>query len=167
MTSVRLSLIAAIAENRVIGVRNTLPWHLPADLKYFRRLTVGHPIILGRRNYESIGRPLPERTNIVITRRTDYSAPGCRVVHTLEAALAAANGTSEIFIVGGAEVYAQTLAQADRLYLTFVHAVVPGDTFFPEFDLREWRELAREYHAADEKHAHAFSFVTLERLRPK
>ncbi|MBI3899370.1 MAG: type 3 dihydrofolate reductase [Gammaproteobacteria bacterium] len=159
--------MAAIAENRVIGVRNTLPWHLPADLKYFRRLTVGHPIILGRRNYESIGRPLPERTNIVITRRTDYSAPGCRVVHTLEAALAAANGTSEIFIVGGAEVYAQTLAQADRLYLTFVHAVVPGDTFFPEFDLREWRELAREYHAADEKHAHAFSFVTLERLRPK
>lgn len=163
--SSRLSLIAAVAQNRVIGVHNTLPWHLPADLKHFRRLTSGHPILMGRRNYESIGRPLPERDNIVITRQPDYRAPGCRVVHSLEAALAAASGAPEIFVIGGAELYAQTLARADRLYLTWVHAEIAGDTFFPEFDLHDWHENARERHEADERHAHPYSFVVLDRAR--
>lgn len=159
----RLSLIAAVAQNRVIGVRNTLPWHLPADLKHFRRLTTGHPIIMGRRNYESIGRPLPDRDNIVVSRRNDYQAPGCRVVHSLEDALIAVNGADEIFVIGGAELYAQTLPNANRLYLTLVHANVDGDTYFPEYDTNNWRELSRERHEADERHAYSYSFVTLDR----
>lgn len=159
----RLSIIAALADNRVIGVRNTLPWRLPADLKHFRRLTTGHPVIMGRRNFESIGRALPERANIVVTRRSDYRAPGCTVVRSIEAALALANGAHEVFIIGGAEIYAQTLATVDRLYLTLVHATIPGDTFFPEVDWKTWREITRERHEADDKHAYAYSFVTLDR----
>jgi dihydrofolate reductase len=159
----RLSIVAALAENRVIGVNNTLPWRLPADLKHFRRLTTGHPIIMGRRNYESIGRPLPERENIVVTRRPDFSAPGCRIVNSIDAAIAAAGTAAEIFIIGGAELYAQTLARADRLYLTYVHAVVQGDTYFPAFDHSGWRETSRERHEPDDRHAYGYSFVTLER----
>ena len=159
----RVSLIAALAENRVIGRNNALPWRLPADLKRFRRLTTGHPVILGRKNYESIGRPLPERTNIVVTRDRDYRAPGCIVVASLDAAYAAAGDATEIFIIGGAELYAQTLARADRLYLTLVHAAVPGDTYFPEFDRAEWVEIERERHEPDANHVHAFSFVTYDR----
>lgn len=159
----RVSLIAALAENRVIGRNNTLPWRLPADLKRFRRLTTGHPVILGRKNYESIGRPLPERTNIVVTRDRGYRAPGCVVVDSLDAAYAAAGDAAEIFIIGGAELYAQTLARADRLYLTLVHAMVPGDTYFPEFDRAEWVEIERERREPDADHAHAYSFVTYDR----
>ena len=159
----RVSLIAALAENRVIGRDNTLPWRLPADLKRFRRLTTGHPVILGRKNYESIGRPLPERTNIVLTRDRAYRAPGCTVVDTLDAAYAAATDASELFVIGGAELYAQTLARADRLYLTWVHAQVPGDTFFPTFDLADWTEIERERHEPDRDHAYGFSFVTYDR----
>lgn len=159
----RVALIAALAENRVIGDRNRLPWHLPADLKHFRRLTTGHAIILGRKNYESIGKPLPERTNIVVTHRTDYPAPGCIVVNSIDAALALTAGDPEVFVIGGAEIYAQTLSRADVLYLTLVHAQVPGDTHFPELDWDAWREVARERHEADERHAYAYSFVTLER----
>ena len=159
----RVSLIAALAENRVIGRDNTLPWRLPADLKRFRRLTTGHPILLGRKNYESIGRPLPERTNIILTRDRAYRAPGCIVVDTLEAAYAATSAASEMFVIGGGELYAQTLARADRLYLTWVHAQVPGDTFFPTFDLADWTEIERERHEADGDHAYAFSFVTYDR----
>lgn len=159
----RVSLIAALTENRVIGRDNTLPWRLPADLKRFRRLTTGHPVILGRKNYESIGRPLPERTNIVLTRDRAYRAPGCTVVDTLDAAYTAAAGASEIFVIGGAELYAQTLARADRLYLTWVHAQVPGDTFFPTFDLADWTEIERERHEPDRDHAYGFSFVTYDR----
>jgi dihydrofolate reductase len=163
-TRPRLSLIAALAENRVIGVNNTLPWRLPADLQHFRRLTIGHPVIMGRRNYESIGRPLPERDNIVLTHRPDYRAPGCKIVHTVDAAIAAAGAAGEIFVIGGAEIYAQTMARADRLYLTYVHANVAGDTYFPAFDGTAWREVERERHEPDERHAYAYSFVTLERL---
>lgn len=161
----RVSLIAALAENRVIGRNNTLPWRLPADLKRFRKLTTGHPVILGRKNYESIGRPLPERTNIVVTRDRDYRAPGCVVVDSLDAAYTAAGNVDEIFIIGGAELYAQTLARADRLYLTLVHAAVPGDTYFPKFDLGDWIETARERHEPDASHVYAYSFVTYERRR--
>ena len=165
MIAQRLSLIAALAENRVIGRNNALPWRLPADLKRFRRLTTGHAVILGRKNYESIGRPLPDRRNIIVTRNRAYTAPGCDVVHSLEAALQSAANDPEVFIIGGAELYQQTLARADRLYLTLVHATVDGDTFFPAFHAHDWREIERETHAADAQHAYAFSFVTYDRAR--
>jgi len=158
-----ISLIAAVAENRVIGNGNALPWRLPADLKHFRELTTGHPVIMGRRNYESIGRALPQRTNVVVTRQPDYRARDCIVVDSLEAAFEVCGDASEIFIIGGAEIYAQTVDRAGRLYLTLVHAAVPGDTFFPEVDWSPWREIARVCHAPDERHCYAFSFVTFER----
>ena len=159
----RVSLIAAVAENGVIGRNNTLPWRLPADLRHFRRLTLGHPVLLGRRNYESIGRPLPQRTNIVLTRRAGFEAPGCIVVHSLPDALAAAGDAAETFVAGGAEIYAQAYGRAERFYLTRVHAEVPGDTRFPEVDWSQWREVARERHEPDAEHAYPYSFITLER----
>ncbi len=161
-----ISIIAALAENRVIGVNNTLPWRLPNDLKHFRRLTTGHAIVMGRKNYESIGKPLPERTNIIVTRNRDYRASGCLIAHSLDDALALAKGDPEIFVIGGAEIYREALPLADRLYLTQVHSAVEGDTFFPEINDNAWKETAREQHAADEKHAYAYSFVVLERLKP-
>ena len=161
-----ISIIAALAENRVIGINNTLPWRLPNDLKHFRRLTTGHAIILGRKNYESIGKPLPERANIVITRNRDFRADGCLIAHSLDAALALADNDPEIFVIGGAEIYRAALAQTNRLYLTRVHAAIAGDTHFPEFDESEWREISRERHERDERHAYAYSFVVLERIKP-
>lgn len=158
-----ISLIVAMAENRVIGRDNALPWRLPNDLKHFRRVTMGHPIVMGRKNYESIGKPLPGRRNIVVTRSPTFSAPGCVVTHSIDAALAAAGDDPEVFVIGGAELYAQTLVQAQRLYLTEVHAAVPGDTCFPPLDRRAWREIAREHHPEDSTHEYAYSFVTLER----
>ncbi len=152
-----------MAENRVIGVNNTLPWRLPADLRHFRQLTTGHHVIMGRRNYESIGKPLPDRTNIVITRNPAYQAPGCRVKHSLVDALQNTQDDPEVFIIGGAEIYRQAIAGADRIYLTLVHADISGDTFFPEFDAREWRETGRARHEADEKNPYAYSFVTYDR----
>ncbi|MBI3576081.1 MAG: type 3 dihydrofolate reductase [Gammaproteobacteria bacterium] len=163
----RISIIAALAENRVIGVNNTLPWRLPNDLKHFRRLTTGHAIILGRKNYESIGKPLPERTNIVITRNRDFRATGCLVAHSLDEALTLAGNDPEIFVIGGAEIYRAALARTNRLYLTRVHATIAGDTHFPEFDETEWREISRERHERDERHAYDYSFVVLERIRRK
>ena len=160
-----ISIIAALAENRVIGVNNTLPWRLPNDLKHFRRLTTGHAIILGRKNYESIGKPLPERANIVITRNRDFRADGCLIAHSLDAALALADNDPEIFVIGGAEIYRAALAHTNRLYLTRVHAAIAGDTHFPEFDESEWREISRERHERDERHAYAYSFVVLERIK--
>jgi dihydrofolate reductase len=161
----RVSIIAAMAENRVIGIHNTLPWHLPEDLKRFRRLTTGHAVIMGRKNYESIGKPLPDRRNIVVTHDPGYQAPGCVVVDSLPAALAAAGDDAEIFVIGGAEIYRQLLTTADRLYLTLVHADVRGDTYFPEFGAEAWHETSRERHEADDRHRHAYSFVTYERRR--
>lgn len=160
-----ISIIVALAENRVIGRRNTLPWRLPNDLKHFRRLTTGHAVIMGRKNYESIGKLLPERTNIIVTRNAGYAVPGAHVVHSLETAYAAAADDNEIFVIGGAEIYRAALPRAGRLYLTLVHAPVPGDTFFPDFDRNEWREVECVRHEADEKHAYAYSFVKLERHR--
>ena len=158
-----ISIIAAMAENRVIGVNNTLPWRLPADLRHFRQLTTGHHVIMGRRNYESIGKPLPDRTNIVITRNPGYQAPGCEVRHSLEEALRDAASDPETFVIGGAEIYRQAIADADRIYLTLVHADIQGDTWFPEFDMREWLETSRTRHEADEKNPYAYSFVTYDR----
>jgi len=160
-----ISLIAALAENRVIGAHNTLPWRLPNDLKHFRRLTTGHAVVMGRKNHESIGKPLPERTNIVVTRNRDYRAAGCLIAHSVDEALRLAKNDPEIFVIGGADIFRETLARAGRLYLTEVHATVPGDVYFPAFDRSAWREIQRERHEPDERHAYAYSFVLLERTK--
>ena len=164
--AVRVSLIAAMAENRVIGVNNTLPWRLPADLRHFRRVTTGHHVIMGRRNYESIGKPLPDRTNIVVTRNPSYRAPGCLVKHSIEDALAAAQNDPEVFVIGGAEIYRQALDRADRLYLTLVHAQIEGDTYFPPVDEKQWQEISRERHEPDEMNPHACTFLVYDRKPP-
>ncbi len=160
-----ISIIAALARNRVIGIHNRLPWRLPADLKFFRRTTLGHAVIMGRKNYESIGRPLPQRQNIVLSTDSGYQAPGCQVRHSLAAALAAAGDDPEIFIIGGANLYAQALPLAERMYLTLIEAEFDGDAWFPEYDEREWREIAREEHAPDADNPYRFSFLTLQRAR--
>ncbi len=152
-----------MARNGVIGKNNTLPWRLPADLRYFRQLTTGHPIIMGRKNYEDIGKPLPGRTNIVVTRQRAYTAPGCIVVNSVEQALNAAAAADEVFVIGGADIYRQTFDAADRLYITEIDAAIDGDTFFPEFDRSQWREVRREQHAPDELNPYPYSFVLLER----
>ena len=157
-----LSLIWAMARNSVIGKNNTLPWRIPADLRYFRQITTGHPIIMGRKNYEDIGKPLPGRTNIVVTRQKAYSAPGCCVVNSVEQALDTAGAGSEVFVIGGADIYRQMLDIANRLYITEIDADIEGDTYFPEFDRTLWREARRERHEADELNPHTYSFVLLE-----
>jgi len=140
----KISLIAAMAENHVIGRNNQLPWRLPADLKRFKALTMGKPIVMGRKTWESLGRPLPGRTNIVITRDIGYQAEGCVVVHSIDQALEVAAGSDEVMVIGGEKLYQQVLDRADRLYLTLVKSDVEGDTWFPEFDLTQWREVQRE-----------------------
>ena len=161
-----LSLVAAVSDNNVIGKDGTLPWRLPDDLKHFHDLTVGHPVIMGRKTYESIPeehRPLPDRTNIILTRQ-DIDVPGCVVVHSFEEALRMSDGRmEEIFVIGGAEVYRQALPLAQRIYLTRVHANVDGDAFFPDVSWDEWREVSREEHAADARHVYPFTFLTYER----
>lgn len=159
----RISLIVALARNRVIGRDNQLPWRLSADLQHFKRLTMGKPIVMGRKTCESIGRPLPGRTNIVVTRDSSFSAAGCRVVHSIDAALVAAGGADEVMIMGGENLYSQLLPRADRLYLTEVQADVSGDAWFPEFDQAQWQELERESHRADEKNEFDYDFVVLAR----
>lgn len=161
-----ISLVWAMSRNRVIGRNNTLPWRMPADLQHFRRLTTGHHIIMGRKNHEDIGKPLPGRTNIVLTQQPDYTAPGCLVVHSIEAALQVAREDSEVFVIGGAMIYEQTLDLADRLYITEINADIEGDTLFPEFDRSGWTETSREEHAADEKNPYPYRFVTLQRTKP-
>src|SRR5262245_8209875 len=150
---------------RGIGVDNKLPWRLSADLKRFRELTMGHHTIVGRKTFESIGRALPGRRMIVVTRDVNYKADGCDVAHSVEAAikLECERGESEVFICGGAEIYAQTIGGADRMYLTLVDAEVVADTFFPEFDEREWREQESSYQPADEKNQYPFTFKLVKR----
>ena len=159
-----LSAIAAMTRNRVIGVNNQLPWHLPADLEHFKSVTLGHPIIMGRKNYESIARPLPGRTNIVITTDTSYTAPGCIVCHSIDDAIAQAGNDPEIFIIGGATLYEQMLPQTQRLYLTWIDQEIAGDTFFPEINWDHWQQLSDELHAADEKNPFAYTFTVYERV---
>lgn len=163
-----ISLIAALTKNRVIGKNNDLPWHLPDDMKYFMQTTKGHHVIMGRKNYQSIPekfRPLPNRTNVVVTRQAAFTAPGCSVVHSVEQALALAqsNHETEVFIIGGAEIYREGFGYANRLYLTEIDATLEGDTFFPVFDKKQWTETARRHHPADARHAFAFDFVVYER----
>ena len=161
----RISLIVAMAENRVIGRDNQLPWRIPEDLKHFKALTMGKPIIMGRKTYESIGRPLPGRDNIVITGDTLYRAEGCQVVHSIEEALRSVGAAEEAMIIGGAALYRQTLQDADRLYLTLVKAQPEGDTWFPKIEPQEWREIRREVHRADESNEYDYDFVVLDRAR--
>jgi dihydrofolate reductase len=160
----KLSLIVAMADNHVIGHNNRLPWHLPADLKHFRAITLGKPVLMGRKTWESIGRPLPGRTNIVITRNADYLAADCVVVHSLDEALRAAGSAAEVMVIGGAELYRQALPQADTLYLTLVHGEFEGDTRFPDWQPDDWRETKRIDHGPDDRNPHAYSFITLERI---
>jgi dihydrofolate reductase len=165
----RLALIWAMSQNRVIGRNNALPWYLPEDLKYFKRVTMGKPVIMGRKTWDSIGRPLPGRTNIVITRDRAFTAEGVKVVHSLDEAIRMAenicliNGGDEAVVMGGAEIYALALPKADRLYMTQVHADVHGDAFFPEFDLESWEELGREDFKASVANPYDYSFVVLKR----
>jgi len=157
------SLVVAMARNRVIGRDNALPWRLPADLAYFKRVTMGHPIVMGRRTYESIGKALPGRLNIVVSRNPEFRAPGCTVVDSLDEAWRAAGDAPEVCVIGGTSLFAEALPVADRIHLTEVDAEVPGDTWFPEFDRGEWTEREVERHARDERHAHPFRIVVLER----
>jgi dihydrofolate reductase len=160
-----LELVLAVAENDVIGRGNRLPWHLPADLRHFKSLTLGKPILMGRRTYESIGKALPGRANIVLSRSTGFAPNDCVVVNTLDAARFAAGPQRALMVIGGAEIYRQCLPEAWRIHLTLVHArIEDGDTEFSGWRGSEWKETSRERHEADDKNAYAYSFVTLERI---
>jgi dihydrofolate reductase len=165
LKSKSISIVAAMDRNRLIGRGNALPWRLPADLARFKAITWGHPILMGRRTFESLGRALPGRTNIVLTRDPAYRAEGAVVVRGLDQALDAAGEAEEVFVIGGASFYAQCLPLAQRLYLTRVDAELEGDAWFPSFDEDEWREVAREVHDADARNPHPYAFVVLERRR--
>ena len=165
-----LALIVAMAENRVIGKNNELPWHLPGDLSYFKRVTLGKPIIMGRKTFESIGRPLPGRPNIVITRQAGWQPEGVTVCNSLEQASAYATsllvdlGVNEVMIIGGGDIYRQALPLVKRLYLTKVHAVVAGDAYFPEFDQRDWKQISEERHSSEGSNPYDYSFIVLNRM---
>lgn len=161
-----ISLLVAATENGVIGRDNGMPWHLPDDLKHFKALTLGKPVLMGRRTFDSIGRPLPGRTNLVLTHAAQGSVPGATVVADLDAALRAAGSAAELIVAGGAQVYALALPRAARIYLTRIHAVIEGDTRLPDIDLTQWRETSRQLHPADARHPYAMSFVTLDRCSP-
>ena len=160
-----LAIVVAAAENNVIGSGNRLPWRLPDDLKRFKALTLGKPVVMGRRTWESIGRPLPGRANIVVSRQPGLRIEGCTVVDSLTQALAAAAGHPEVMVIGGAEIYRQALASTTTVHLTRVHASVAGDVYFPELPAQEWAQADVQFHPADERHEYAFSFVTLQRIR--
>jgi dihydrofolate reductase len=160
---VRKSLVVAMSRNRVIGRDNQLPWRLPADLAFFKRVTMGHPMIMGRRTYESIGRPLPGRRSIVLTTDRTYRAPGCTVVPSMEEAYRAAGDAEEVSIIGGSSIFEAALPQADVIYLTEVDADVEGDVHFPDFDRSQWRETELERHGKDARHAYPFRILKLER----
>jgi len=153
-----------MAENRVIGNDNSLPWHLPADLKHFKAMTMGKPMIMGRKTWESLPGKLPGRTHIVVSSNSDYVAEGCILAHSLRQAIDAAGDVPEVMVVGGAMLYGEALSKADRMYLTMVETEVEGDTLFPEYDSGQWQEVAREHHPRDDKNPYAYSFVTLSRI---
>jgi len=160
-----LSLIAALGKNRVIGDHNTLPWHLPADLKRFKELTAGHTVIMGRKTYESIGRPLPKRRNIIITRQADLKIPGCEIADSLENAIKLVADEKEVFIIGGAQIFERSLPLATKIYFTRVHADVPGDTFFSGLNPNQWQKVSEEKHLKDEKNIYDYTFEMWERAK--
>ena len=159
----RISVIAALAKNRVIGIENRLPWRLPEDLAHFKALTLGHPILMGRKTFESLGRPLPGRTNIVITRNADYKPDGCLVADSILAAIALCEDAEEVFFIGGAELYTQAIPLAHRLYLTEVNIEAEGDAWFPDYDRSAFTEVERESHIGKKGDAVGFDFVVYER----
>ncbi len=160
----RVSLIVAASANNVIGVRGELPWRLPVDLKRFKQVTTGKPIIMGRLTWDSIGRPLPNRQNIVISRNPDFTAAGCDIVASPDAAVVMAGDVDEVMIIGGSQLYREFLPRAQRIYLTRVAVDIEGDACFPELEDSEWHETSRESHAADEEHAYAFDIIQLDRI---
>ncbi|OFX85653.1 MAG: dihydrofolate reductase [Bacteroidetes bacterium GWF2_33_16] len=160
-----ISIIAAVAENNVIGRENKLIWHLPKDLKHFKETTTGHYIIQGRKTFESFGKPLPNRTTVIITRNQNYKVDGCIVVNSLQEALDIAINESEVFIIGGGKIYEQAMPIADRIYLTKVHHSFEGDTFFPEINMNEWNEISRLDFEPDEKNPYPFSIIVLDRKK--
>ena len=161
----KISLIVAMASNRAIGLNNQMPWHVSADLKKFKKITMGAPILMGRKTYESIGRPLPGRTNIIISRNPEYRQPGCQVFNDIEQALESCRDSDEIFVIGGSDFYKSMLPVADTLYLTQIHRVFPCDTFFPELDAAQWIEVEREDIQNDPDVAFSYSFLKLEKRR--
>ena len=161
----KISIIAAMTDDGVIGIENRLPWNLPADMKWFRQQTLGKPVLMGRKTYDSIGKPLPGRRNIIISRDSTLALEGCEVVNTIETALERCSTVDEVMIIGGASFYQQTLPQADQLYLTLVHANIKGDAYFPPLNPTEWHEIARIDHPADAQNCFSYSFTVLERKR--
>ncbi|GIV33425.1 MAG: dihydrofolate reductase [Chitinophagales bacterium] len=162
-----IALILAVSENQVIGKDNKLPWHLPADMKHFVQLTKGHVVIMGRKTFESLQKPLPDRINLVVTRQHDFHAPGTIICHSLEEALqkAAHYESKDIFIIGGSEIYRQSLPLADRIYLTRIHHQFEGDTFFPDPDPQQWQIVSRAFHLPDEKNPYPYTFITYAKIK--
>lgn len=159
-----IASIFAMSENRVIGKNNQLPWHLPADLKYFKNTTLHHPILMGRKTFESIGKPLPQRTSIIITRQPDYTVPNTIVANSVaEGIKAGKNLAEDIFIIGGAEILQEALPLIDTMYLTLIHETFAGDVFYPDYNQQEWQEVWREDHEPDEKNKYSYSFIKLKR----
>ena len=160
-------MVVAMDKNRLIGRDGALPWHMPADLKHFKAVTMGKPIVMGRKTYESIGRPLPGRTNIVVTRNPDYAATGCLTSNSLESALESAGNVPEVMNIGGAELFGQALEQTQRIYMTRIDAEFEGDTWFPDFDMAQWQILQSVHHIPDERNPYPYSFITLETRRER
>jgi dihydrofolate reductase len=159
-----ISFLVAMDQRNTIGKDNDLPWHLPSDLAYFKRVTMGHPIVMGRKTHESIGRVLPGRENIVLTRDKNYTAPGCTVIHSTEQLLEMHKGKNEeIFVIGGAEIFKEVFSSADRLYITLIEDLFEGDTYFPEFDLSEWEIISKDKGIKDEKNPYDYYYIVYER----
>ncbi len=161
----KLSLIAAMANNRVIGIENRLPWHLPADLQHFKKITMGKPILMGRKTYESIGRPLPGRENIVLTRDENFKPEGCTIYHSIENALEATESYEEVMVIGGDSFYQQLISKADCLYLTFIEQDIEGDAFFPEYSESDWKEVDRESFLVSDGVPFTYHFTVWEKER--
>lgn len=160
----KISIIVAMSENFIIGNENKLPWHLPADLKYFKSVTLNKPVLMGRKTYESIGKPLPQRRNFILTKEVNYSAIDCEVVHSLEAAFNLLKEEKEIMVIGGGKVYEAAFPYVNRLYITLVHGDFSGDTFFPHFDKKDWQEVSRQDFFSDEKNPYSYTFVIYDRV---
>lgn len=160
-----ISLLVAMDKNQLIGKDNDLPWRLPADLAYFKRVTMGHPIIMGRKTYDSIGRPLPGRENIIVTRDTSYEAEGCKVIHSIEEIVKMNEQTDqELFVIGGAEIFKEILPHSDRLYITEINEEFEGDTYFPAFDKVEWKVISEEKGIKNEKNPYDYTFLVYEKI---
>ena len=159
----RLSIVVAMDDNHLIGKGNGLPWHLPADLAFFKKITTGNSILMGRKTYDSISKPLPNRRNIVITRNPDISIPGCEVVDSIEKALSITQDEEEVMVIGGANLFEQLLPDVSRLYITHIEGKLEGETYFPHYDENDWLEVSRESHQPDEKNKYAYQFSIMDR----